>query len=206
MIKQILFDCGGVFVKNHTVELMEKITGSKEVGEFFMERIYLPDSPWPVLYDSGAIGKAECTRRLQELIPSIDPAHIEQYMMEWPEWQYVLPTMDTMVDELHALNIPCYLLSNYSCQYEEFRQFVHVLDHMDGEVVSYRTGMVKPDIRIFTYAAEALKLDPSVTLFVDDKLENIESARKAGYQAYQFTDPYLFRTFLQEQGINIKGE
>ena len=171
-----------------------------------MERIYLPDSPWPVLYDSGAIGKEECTRRLQALIPEMDPAHIELYMKEWPAWQYVLPTMDTMVDELHALGIPCYLLSNYSCQYEEFRQFVHVLDHMDGEVVSYRTGMVKPDIRIFEYAAKTLQLDPAATLFVDDNAANTQSAAKAGYQTYQFTDPYLFRKFLQEQGIGIRGE
>lgn len=206
MFKQILFDCGGVFVENRTVALMEKITGSRKLAEFFMERIYLDDSPWPVLYDSGQIGKEECTRRLIELIPEVEPAHIVLYMKEWPKWQFPLPTMTRMVRDVHKAGLKCYLLSNYSCQYEEFREYSKVLNGMDGEVVSYRTGFAKPDLRIFRHAAEALKLDPSETLFVDDKEENTQAAAQAGYQTYTFRDPYAFRQYLQQQGYDMKGE
>ena len=35
-IKQIVFDCGGVFVDIQFRQLIEKLTGSKEAGEAFM--------------------------------------------------------------------------------------------------------------------------------------------------------------------------
>ena len=49
--------------------------------------------------------------------------------------------------------------------------------------VSYAQGFLKPDPRSYQRLVELFNIDPSETLFVDDKPENIEGAKKAGWHA-----------------------
>jgi len=49
---------------------------------------------------------------------------------------------------------------------------------------SFEVGMRKPDEAIFRFVLEENNLNPSTTLFVDDNLENIESAKKVGLQTW----------------------
>ncbi len=58
-------------------------------------------------------------------------------------------------------------------------------DHL---TFSHRLGTAKPDLAIYCHAAEGLGVDPARVLFIDDRADNIEAARKAGMQAIQYTD------------------
>ena len=82
MIKQILFDCGGVFVDIQFRQLMEKITGDAQKAADFYDTLFIKDSPWSNGYDGGEIDTEECGRLLKERYPDIDPAHIDEYMKE----------------------------------------------------------------------------------------------------------------------------
>ncbi|MBQ8895046.1 MAG: HAD family phosphatase [Clostridia bacterium] len=201
MIKQILFDCGGVFVDIQFRQLMEKITGDAEKAAAFYDRLFCPESPWPTLYDSGKIDTEECCRKLKLSYPELDPAHIDAYMKEWPKWLPTFPEMETIIDELHDAGYKCYLLSNFSHRFEEFRTYCPAIAHLDGEVISYTTGLVKPGVEIFNLAAKKFGIDPAETLFVDDTLPNIEGARKAGYQTYHYSTPAAFREMLLNNHI-----
>jgi putative hydrolase of the HAD superfamily len=51
---------------------------------------------------------------------------------------------------------------------------------------SHRLGIVKPDERIYRHAIASAGEPPDATLFVDDRIENIEAARAVGLHAIQY--------------------
>lgn len=201
MIKQVLFDCGGVFVEIQFRQLMEKITGDAAKAADFYDRLFSADSPWSTGYDGGEIDTEECCRQLMERYPTIDPAHIKEYMKEWPKWLPPFPEMETIIPELHQAGLKCYLLSNFSHRFEEFRQYCPAIKDLDGEIISYNVHLLKPGREIFDYAASHYSIKPEETLFVDDTLRNIEGAQAAGYQTYHFSTPAAFREYLKNMHI-----
>jgi HAD superfamily hydrolase (TIGR01509 family) len=54
-------------------------------------------------------------------------------------------------------------------------------------VISYEVGCAKPEPRIFEIALDRLGVAPSHALFVDDREENIEGARRLGIETFHFT-------------------
>jgi putative hydrolase of the HAD superfamily len=59
--------------------------------------------------------------------------------------------------------------------------------HFDVVVISYDVGCAKPDPRIFQITLERLGMPPERALFVDDRLENIDAARRLGIDTLHFT-------------------
>ena len=60
----------------------------------------------------------------------------------------------------------------------------------EGIVVSADLHIIKPDERIYRYLLERYGLNPGETLFIDDRLENVEGARKVGIQAEVFQNNF----------------
>ena len=52
---------------------------------------------------------------------------------------------------------------------------------------SHRLGIAKPDERIYLHAIAAAEEPSDATLFIDDRIDNIEAARGVGLQAIQYT-------------------
>jgi HAD superfamily hydrolase (TIGR01509 family) len=59
-------------------------------------------------------------------------------------------------------------------------------DIVDAIIVSAEEGLVKPDTRIYTLAAERLGVAPQEALFVDESIDNVAGACDAGMRAIQF--------------------
>lgn len=200
MIKQILFDCGGVLVQMKFRDMMLKISGSEEIADYFISHIWGPGSPW-IRYDKGELNTREITAELKKYMPAEYHSYLEEFVKVWLD---ALPPMDGMeeiVDALHEKGYPCYLLSNFAECFEQMPARTPVLKKMDGMVVSYRIHMLKPDPAIYLYTAETLGFKPGETIFVDDSPQNIEGAEKAGMEGYLFTTPAAFQAYLQERGI-----
>lgn len=66
---------------------------------------------------------------------------------------------------------------------------------------SHRLGIAKPDLAIYRHAAEGLGVDPARVLFIDDREDNIEGARKAGMQAIRYTDQLQFKAAMRDAGL-----
>jgi putative hydrolase of the HAD superfamily len=52
---------------------------------------------------------------------------------------------------------------------------------------SFELGLHKPDPRIYQAVCQALRVEPSQCLFLDDDAENVEGAQAIGMQAHQFS-------------------
>lgn len=200
MIKQILFDCAGVLAQMKFKDTMRQIAGDEETAEYFIKNIWREGSPW-LLYDKGELNTSNVLMELKKFMPEKYHTYMEIFVKNLLDALPPMEGMDEIVDALHAQGYPCYLLSNFTDQFEGMPERVPVLKKLDGMVVSYRIHLLKPDPAIYLYAAETFGIKPEETLFVDDVLANVEGARKVGMQGYLFTTSEAFEKYLKERGI-----
>jgi putative hydrolase of the HAD superfamily len=76
------------------------------------------------------------------------------------------------------------------------------LGRFDVLVWSYQLKMAKPDPAIYRHILKELGTEAEETLFLDDKLVNIEAARALGIRAIQFSTVAKLREDLISAGLN----
>ena len=90
-------------------------------------------------------------------------------------------------NEIHAEVIP--------------RQFASLFGKDDRFIFSHRFKCAKPDPDLFHRALEVIGALPQQTVFIDDLLENVLSARALGMQAFQFFDAPSLTRELEAEGL-----
>lgn len=88
-----------------------------------------------------------------------------------------------------------YLLSNTNLiHWNSFNETFHSKkrtkkfeEYFDKAFYSFQMGLRKPDEEIFHKVIKKLQIDPQKTLFIDDSVQNIETAKKAGLQTLLLT-------------------
>lgn len=205
MIKQILFDCGGVLAELNFHSLMEEISGSREAADAFISRLWNPDSPW-LRYDSGELNTRQVEAALKEYLPTEFHSYMEAFVERWLEALPPMAGMEELVGELKAAGYGCYILSNFSEGFQKMPAQLPVLSQMDGLVISYKTHLMKPAPEAFYNALNLCNLKAEETLFVDDNLYNVDAAIACGLGGYHFTTPDAFRNYLLTQGILEAGK
>jgi HAD superfamily hydrolase (TIGR01509 family) len=144
-----------------------------------------------------------------ELDPEGFTAKVQQ-VCEWqgtlPEleqiWQQMLhpdPEMFTLYDELLEAGHNIYILSNANPFHTEFVLREHPqLERAHGRVFSCECRMIKPQVEIFHHLTAQFDLDTSRSIFIDDKLSNIEAAERAGYHAIHHSAAETTRPILMD--------
>jgi FMN phosphatase YigB (HAD superfamily) len=69
-------------------------------------------------------------------------------------------------------------------------------------VWSYQLGMAKPDPEIYRYTLDKLGVQPAETLFIDDKIDNVEAAQALGIQILLYTSVEQLRADLIAAGLD----
>jgi FMN phosphatase YigB (HAD superfamily) len=97
-----------------------------------------------------------------------------------------------------------FLLSNVGDLHwaELKRRFaLHELGH--DVIASFEAGVMKPDEGIYVQAEQRFGLDPAQTVFIDDRVENIEAVQRRGWHGivHQHHDSTV--AALRELGVRI---
>lgn len=71
----------------------------------------------------------------------------------------------------------------------------------DHHALSYRIGVMKPNVGIYQRAAEIASAAPGEILFFDDRLENIAAATALCWNGVHFTSPAAAAKELASRGI-----
>lgn len=81
------------------------------------------------------------------------------------------------------------LLSNYSNDLRPKIEKEWVIGSVFDEIIiSCEVGMVKPDPAIFTLMLDRLGVKADETVFIDDRIKNIDGAKKMGFHTVFFTN------------------
>jgi 2-haloacid dehalogenase len=95
------------------------------------------------------------------------------------------------------------LLTNFAADtFAEARRMFPFLERPRGVTVSGEIGLIKPDREIYERHADGFGLEAAATLFIDDSPGNVEGARKAGWQAIQFTGAETLARELAKRGLD----
>jgi len=185
----IIFDLGGVILNidyHSTVLEFEKL-GIQDFNQQFsqLKQTSLFDD-----YETGRITSADFIHQLKKLLPENTS---EQAIIH--AWNAILkdlpPHRLQILKTVHAA-LPTFLLSNTNdLHIQQFNQYLSATFQIDDLApyfnqlyMSYEVGMRKPDAEIFEHLLNQEKLIPEKTLFIDDTIIHIETARKLGIQTY----------------------
>jgi putative hydrolase of the HAD superfamily len=67
--------------------------------------------------------------------------------------------------------------------------------------MSFEIGVMKPDPRIYAEAARLAGVDPTNVFYTDDRAENVDGAKTAGFDAVLFTTPAALSREMWKRGI-----
>ncbi|MFB9895015.1 HAD family hydrolase [Planobispora takensis] len=104
-------------------------------------------------------------------------------------------TVCALLEQVRDL-VPVVLVTNATTRLEDDLDELGLCCAFDEVVSSARVGVAKPDRRIYEIAAEQAGVPVGRCLFVDDRLANVEAARKVGMQAVHFRRPDDLRKAL----------
>lgn len=182
-IKNIVFDLAGVVVARNPQRFPKHLD---DFFNFIFDISIGGGMPqfWKD-YDLGFISEDEVAEALAQY-RGCDVATAKAYMKLAIEYQeQIEPTMH-LIEELKAKGYKLYVLSNMSKEYIEFLRKFPVFDNFDKQIVSCEVGLAKPDIRIYKYLLSQCDLEASQTIFVDDRIENVEAAAEVGIVPFHF--------------------
>jgi len=202
-INTIVFDIGGVLIDWNPAYLYRKIFSDEAEMKYFLTEICSPE--WNAEQDAGRTW-GEATQILADQFPQYEP-EIRAYFLRWTEMiGGVMTGTVQILESLHQQNSRRLLsLTNWSSEtfpyaLENF-PFLHLFE---GIHVSGHEKMKKPDPRIFQLLIDRYGIEePSRALFIDDNLDNVESARQLGLQAIRFSSPVQLKAELSVFGIQV---
>jgi len=181
----VVFDLGGVMIDWNPRHLYQDIFRNHAEMEFFLKAVC--NDVWNHQQDAGRPFQ-EGVDELVALYPLYEP-EIRAY---WERWEEMLgeangPMIDLQQKFLAAEGYNVYALTNWSAETmpiaTERYAFLH---NFDGMVVSGEEKCAKPDEKIFEILLERFQLTAEKTVFIDDSLKNVDTARKMGIQAIHF--------------------
>ena len=184
---KFLFDLGGVFFNWDPKHFYQSIFSSSKEMDYFLTHIC--NDSWNIKQDAGRpIKDAEI-----ELI-NLYPKYKKEILMYYSNHRKMIKntylSSIEILNELHSRNYQSYVLSNWSSE-----TFIGMIDEysflkkFDGMIISGNEKLIKPDPEIFELAISRFNLIPEKTIFIDDKLENIDSAKKLSFQVIHLLNP-----------------
>ena len=182
MLKNIVFDLGGVVVAHNAESFKEKL------GDFF-SFVFGPDmkcvpSFW-CEYDLGILTIDETAAAVAEFRNCSAETAKEHMLYAISLQEEVEPTV-ALIKELKERGYRLYVLSNMSKEYIEYLRRFSVFDYFDEQVVSCEIHLGKPDPKIYEYLLSHCGLNPAETIFIDDRKDNVEVAEGLGIVPFHF--------------------
>lgn len=154
-------------------------------------------------YDRGALNGRTYWKTIAHdtgisLTPEQISALIEQDVLLWASLN---PVMLDWVVRVQAAGLKTAILSNMGEDLlAHMRQNFRWLDAFDHHTWSCELNIVKPEAAIYEHTLAAVGVQPEEALFIDDRAENIEGAKKAGLHALLFRDEGTLQADLQQAG------
>ncbi|MCR5399927.1 MAG: HAD family phosphatase [Lachnospiraceae bacterium] len=197
MIKNVIFDVGGVLIDWNVKRALETFGFSTETIHKIESKIFLPEV-W-VEEDLSIKGENELLSFFQSKCPEC----AEDFAYLWDHFDQTvsgIPGTDEWIKSLQEQGKHVYILSNFGthCFKQVRKKFLGFLDIVDGAVISYEIHKVKPEREIYDYLLDKYDLKAEESVFIDDREENLLTARKLGLHTILCKDRTQTKHDLEE--------
>ena len=201
MIDTVIFDIGNVLMAFDNVTYMRDLLGDEETVRHVDEAIWLsgywdeldrgvdPEEAFSWMTDRDPEYREEIRRTLE---------HVDQCM---GRKEYAIP----WIRELKERGLRVLDRSNYSHFCMDLKpEVLDFLPYMDGGIFSCEVKSIKPEEEIYRIMEKTCHLDPEHCVFLDDREDNLATARKMGWNTIRFENYEQAREALEEMLINKK--
>ena len=206
-VKNIIFDLGGVIINidyHKSIQMLQKLCDSECKVQFSQkEQSHLFD-----LFETGNSSPDEFRNDLRKTY-QMHSATDEQIDEAWNAMLLDIP--QERIDLLKELGkkYRIFLLSNTNAIHlEAFNKIVEEsfsipnLDSLFEEAYySHLVGKRKPDAAIFELILNQHGLEKDETLFIDDSIQHIESAKAVGIQTLHLQPPLTINEFFANAAV-----
>lgn len=194
-IKNIIFDLGGVLLE---VDYQRPVAAFEALGAQNFEAVFSQKSQAMFMsrFERGEISPEAFRKELRKYLPQhVSNTEIDlawnSILGELPEDRVVL--LKLLVQKGYRL----FLLSNTNqIHIKAFKKYVDDTygpglfeDIFEKVYFSSRIGMRKPTKKIFQYVLRQNRLKPEETYFIDDSLQHVRGAERAGIRAHWLAEP-----------------
>lgn len=198
MIKNVVFDAGGVIVRWDPNDVLEKFVRDESKWAELSELVF-DSREWREM-DAGQHTSEE-TREI--LAAKAGPLENEvRALMDG--WMSCIPRRDdtlALMRELKERGVGVYILSNWCEKFYEAESLRAAVETADGVLVSCEEKLAKPDERIYARFCEKFSLDKSECIFTDDMPVNVAAAESFGMRGFLFTGAAALREELVSLGV-----
>ncbi|HEX4740866.1 MAG TPA: HAD-IA family hydrolase [Caulobacteraceae bacterium] len=191
----LVFDLGGVIASHDNAVLGERLLSRCVAGT---ELEALREIGEDEAFGTGAPIASLHRRLVDELGYAAD---WKTFQADWCCHLALDPSMLRFVEALAHRN-RVVIFSNTNAEHWAF--LVHESEGRLAEFeayLSHEIGRLKPSIDSFLHVARAAGLDPRRSIFFDDRKDNVEGARAAGFQAEVFVGEAALRERLRRDGV-----
>ena len=199
MIRTIISDIGNVLSgftwydfyksKGYSEEMVERLAKATVGSDIWKE------------YDRGVLSEEEILNRFIANDPELEEdlrktlANVRGIM---ERYDYAIP----WIEELKAKGYQFLVLSNFSRKVlRECWSDLDFLPYVDGGILSCQDKLIKPMPEIYSLILSRYHLKPEECVFMDDILENVEAARRAGINAFVFENQEQAKQMLRTFGV-----
>jgi FMN phosphatase YigB (HAD superfamily) len=201
-IKNIIFDWGGVITNLH---LDATKMAFQELGLYIFDES-VPHDPHDELFIPFEIGKIS-PEEFRNKIRLYSTEFLADNVIDnaWNAMLGELPVERWRLLEMAGKRYRTFLLSNTNAIHLPyyFNRILKVFGtygytHLfEKSYFSHELGLRKPNANIYQYVMNDKGIDPKETMFIDDFIENIETARQLGFQTIHLKQPLTLVDFFE---------
>ena len=190
-----MLDYGGVMVHHQTNDDQAELAKKAGIPKDLFTDLYWSER---LNYDKDAISGAEYWQAVARRAGTTLTGPIIEQLMELDNrsWMQFDSVMWEWIDQLRSAGKRVALLSNMPRDLgEALKSRTQKLSKFDHVTLSYEIRAAKPDAAVYEHCLEGLGTPPEQTLFLDDRIGNVQGAELLGIRAIQFTgrDELLLR-------------
>lgn len=198
-MKNVIFDVGKVLVEFDWEGYLKGFGFPEEKYEKLADVVFRGDI-WNER-DRGLLEEEEYVAQMIAQAPEYEE-DIKEIMKRSYEAIWPMEYAETWAKYLKEKGYHLYILSNYSTYVlEKTMPDMSFLKYMDGTIFSCYVKQLKPEADIYETLLNRFGLEPSESVFIDDRAENCEAARKLGIHAIQFKSFKQAAAELEKLGI-----
>lgn len=186
-IRAVIWDFGGVLVRTEDSSRRERLAGRLGHSRAHLEQVVF-ESQTSLLASLGEI-PVETHWEAVRLALDLPMDFMDEFRGEF--WGGDILDFK-LLESIRSLR-PEYKTGLLSNAWADLREIITqrypIADAFDEIIISAEVGLVKPDTRIYRLALERLAVEPAEAVFIDDFIQNIETAQAAGIHAIHFRSP-----------------
>jgi putative hydrolase of the HAD superfamily len=202
-IRAVILDYGEVLCHLPSTDTIERLAAMFQMDPRTFLPTYLQTR---APYDRGDLLPSEYWRNFaaQAGVKIAADAVEQARQLDLELWSKINDAMILWVQHLHAAGFKTAILSNMPADMaKHMRKNFAWLSHFDHHIFSGEVRSVKPEPAIYQHCIDALGVQPSEALFIDDREINLEQARAAGIRTIRFQSVEQLRDDLQAFGFTI---